>query len=245
MPGGLAAPMGAIRGIAPSFAEALEAKIAKSRAAETYKVFQGISGADNVCVGFRVNTLAFGNAEDGDPGGAEGESGTENGIGSGIGKMFSEAMGGSGGISGFHSSLQGAGGPIAREGESGEEAATDADAPPPDPYILWIVTPSPSGDACAVEFAGAEDEAAATFVYRFGGSWDAFRMKLGMALEAIDWKREVIRLTDEELRKPEYDLYRMANDRCEALRFVRGCFAGRAIHRTMESWKKQVKELFG
>jgi hypothetical protein len=95
-----------------------------------------------------------------------------------------------------------------------------------------------------VEFAGAEGEAAATFIYRFDIPWPDFRIRLNMALEAIAFKREVIRYTDEELAAPANAEYRMANDRCEALRFVRACFAGRAIHRGMDAWRQQVLALF-
>jgi len=213
MPGGLAAPMGSIRGISQSFASALEARIAESRAAETYKIFQEISGEDSVCVGFKPD-WGFDSAEE-DPAQAEKESGADP------------------------LSLRGA--------EDGETAAPDQDeseeANQKKNYMLWLAAPAPSGNTCAIEFAGEEKEAAATFVYKYNGSWDAFRIKLGMALEAIDWKREVIRLTDEELAKPEYELYRMANDRNEELGLVRSSFIGRAIHRSIESWKAQVTEL--
>ena len=215
MPGGLAAPMGLIKETSPSFAAALEAKIAESRAAETYKVFKEISGPDAVCVGFKQGSYASGT----DAGTEEAGSGVPAG---GIGEMLS--------------SLPGAA--ISQENSADEEAQK------PD-YMLWIAAPSPSGNSCAIEFAGAENESAATFVYRFEGSWDLFRIKLGMALEAIDWKREVIRLTNEELMKPENEIYRMAEDRNEALRFIRSSFVGRAIHRSMESWKSQVNELLG
>jgi len=199
MPGGMAAPMGAVRGIAPSFADALEAKLAESRASETYKVFQEISGADAVCVGFKANDAA--------PAPPEAEAQTpESGA----------------------------------DGTAGSDSAAPP-AQPPDPYMLWLVAPAPSQNACAVEFAGAAEDAAATFVYRFGDDWDGFRMKLGMALEAIAFKREIIRYSDEELGKPENSDFRMTNDRNEAVRFVRGCFAGRAIHRSMDSWKAQLK----
>ena len=221
MPGGLTAPMGAIRGTAPSFADALGAKIAKSRAAETYKVFQEISGADSVCVGFRVNDLSFGSGG-GDSGGGD-SIGSSSGDGDGCG-------GGS-----IGSSDSGGGGDLNAEAPTAPQA--------PDPYMFLIVAPSPAGDACALEFAGEADQAAATFVYRFSGAWDDFRVKLGMALEAIAWKREVIRYTDEELSKPENKDFYMTNERNEALRFVRSCFVGRAIHRSMDSWKTQLMEL--
>lgn len=198
MPEGMAAPMGTIRGIAPSFADALEAKVAESRASETYKEFQEISGADAVCVGFKANDAAPGSSE-------------------------------------------------AQVSEDGSEAQVPKDgsaetAPPnPDPYMLWLLAPAPSLNACAVEFAGAASDAAATFVYRFDGDWDGFRMKLGIALEAIAFKREIIRYTDEDLEKPENSDFRMTNDRNEAIRFVRGCFVGRVIHRSMDSWKTQLR----
>jgi len=200
MPGGLAAPMGEIKKISRSFAAALEENIAGSRAAETYKAFQEISGADAVCIGFKPD-WGFAAASDNDAGAPPSEEPSDS----------------------HH-----------------ETRSADEEVESTPGYMLWLAVPSPKGDACAIEFAGAENEAAATFVYRFDGSWDAFRINLGMALEAIDWKREVIRLTDEELGKPEYELYRMANDRNEALRFVRSSFAGRGIHRTFESWKTQV-----
>jgi len=232
MPGGLAAPMGEIKKISRSFAEALEEKIAESRAAETYKAFQEISGADAVCVGFKPSFGDFGNTDEGEAAAPAGN--TEADPSSSMNKT-----------AGLFSTLMGAGAPPSGEADSpssgeaeGDDAAQNEDEKKG--YMLWLAAPSPKGDACAIEFAGAENEAAATFVYRFDGSWDAFRINLGMALEAIDWKREVIRLTDEELGKPEYELYRMANDRNDALRFVRSSFAGRGIHRTIESWKTQV-----
>ena len=143
---------------------------------------------------------------------------------------------------GFGSS--GEGGPDEESGaeipteESGAETSAPASA-----YMLWLIAPAQSGQACAVEFAGAENEAAATYVYRFDCPWDVFRIRLSMALEAIAFKRDAIRFSDEELAKPENEIYRMANDRNEALRLVRSCFAGRAIHRSMDSWRARITEL--
>ena len=215
MPGGLAAPMGLIRGIAPTFAAALEEKIAESRAAETYKVFKEISGPDEVCVGFKPEAQSFGSGEE-DPlsQGAEGE-----------------------GANAINQP-----GELPDQSSADESTADESGAEKPG-YMLWIAAPSPAGNSCAIEFAGAESDAAATFVYRFEGPWNIFRIRLGMALEAIAWKREVIRLTEEEMGKPENDLYRMAEDRNESLRLIRSSFAGRAIHRSLESWKSQVNEL--
>jgi hypothetical protein len=213
--------MGAVRAVAPALAEAFEEKLAGSRAAETYPAFKGMCDPDEICVGFMEADAGPG--ADGAP---------------------------PAGIAGV---LQGGAIPDAVR-ESGDPESTS------DPYSLWIIAPIAPG-VCAVEFAGAEDAAAATFVYRYGkgagaaapggdargagtvAEWDAFRLSLNMALEAIGFKREVIRLTEEEMAQPGHAIHRMAVARCEALRTVRAHFAGRAIHRSMDSWKGQLAEL--
>ena len=121
---------------------------------------------------------------------------------------------------------------------------TPAEAAPPAPYLIWMAVPAPNGRVCAVEFAGEEGDAAATFIYRFEGGFDAFAAKLSRALEAIDFKREIIRLTDDELQQPGHADARMAVQRNAALRFVRACFAGRVIHRSLGSWRSAMAEHF-
>jgi len=111
----------------------------------------------------------------------------------------------------------------------------------PDPYLIWLIAPSPDGQFVAVEFA---EKGAATFVYRTGGDADSFVKKLNRALEAIDFKREVIRLTDEELLRPENADYYMASKRTAALKFIRSSFIGRAIHSSPEAWKRKLTELW-
>jgi hypothetical protein len=248
MPLGAAAPMGAVRAMAPTLADALEESLAQSRAAETYPAFKALCDPDEICVGFRKVVS---------------ESREADGAGGGLADMLQG--GGAGG--GVADMLQGNGVAGAASAGGGMSDIINNVIPrevaesTPDSYILWLIAPIAPG-VCAVEFAGGEDAAAATFVYRYGdaavsyvadaadapsatgtAAWDAFRLKLNMALEAIDFKREVIRLTDEELREPEYELYRMASARNEALRTVRAHFAGRAIHRGMDSWKKQLQGL--
>ena len=111
-----------------------------------------------------------------------------------------------------------------------------------DPYLIWLIAPSPGGQYAAVEFAEANT---ATFVYKTGGDFDSFAAKLNKALEAIDFKREVIRLTDEELRKPENSDYYMAAKRTAALILIRTNFAGRVIHSSHDSWKNKLNGLWG
>ena len=129
---------------------------------------------------------------------------------------------------------------VAQEGEPSVEEAE----PQQDEYNIFIIAPSKDNKACAVEFFGDKDDSAATFIYRFDESFETFAKKLNKALVAIDFKREVIRLSDEELKSVEHMDYRMAVKRNAALRFVRSKFVGRAIHRSIDSWEKKVLELF-
>jgi len=112
---------------------------------------------------------------------------------------------------------------------------------PPDSYLLWLAAPSPDGQYAAVEFAEADS---ATFVYRTGGDFAVFARQINRALEAINFRREVIRLSDEQLRKPDNSDYYMAAKRTAALQFVRSKFAGRVIHSGAENWKRRLAELW-
>jgi hypothetical protein len=92
-----------------------------------------------------------------------------------------------------------------------------------------------------VEFAEADS---ATFVHRTGGDFGIFARQINRALEAINFKREVIRMSDEELQKPENVDYYMAAKRTGSLQFVRSNFVGRVIHSSMENWKCKLTELW-
>ncbi|MCL1809430.1 MAG: hypothetical protein FWG42_06685 [Clostridiales bacterium] len=187
-PHGAAVSFGRLAAAAPSFLAALEAKLANTRAAESYKAFAEQCSREQIHVGFRKN-------------------------------------------------------------ETREAAASQPDSempledqPDPDPYLLWLIAPSRNGQCAAVEFAVADS---ATFVYRTGGDFDGFARQLSRALEAIDFKREVVRLTDFELLKPENSSYSMAAKRTAALQFVRANFIGRIIHSSNETWKRKLSELWG
>ena len=109
-----------------------------------------------------------------------------------------------------------------------------------DAYLIWLIAPSPDGRFAVVEFAEADS---ATFVYDTDGDFDSFAKKINRALEAIDFKREVIRLSDLELRKPENADYYMAAKRTSALQLVRSKFVGRVIHSSPVSWKRKLMEM--
>ena len=220
VPQGAAASLGQLAAISPSFATALENKIADTRAAETYKYFKSICDPSKLYIGFRKNA----DAEEGDT-----EGNTE-------GTVLSVPT--NQGDGPFDRQEAGV---VQMDGFAAPEFEEVADETP-DPYLLWLIAPSPDGQYAAVEFA---EPNSATFVYRTGGDFDGFAGKLNKALEAIDFKREVIRLTDDELRKPENADYYMAAKRTAALGFIRANFKGRAIHSNPDAWKRKVNELWG
>lgn len=175
MPEGVAASMGALFSISPSFSSAIEEKIKNSRAAETYLHFKEVCDPKEIMVGTK-SYLA-------------------------------------------------------------EEDQKD---------ILWIVAPKlkDNGGVAALEMALSEDSSAATYVYRFSGGWEAFAMRLNHAIEAINFRREVIFLSNEELERKENALYKMSVRRTASLQFLRRSLTGRVIHRTLESWKKDLNTRF-
>ena len=150
----------------------------------------------------------------------------------------SDSIDASSDLSGILGSL---GGILGADVPSGDE---ESEPVPPDPYLFWMIAPSPDGQYAAVEFAVQHGESASTFVYRTGGDFPMFASQLNRALEAISFKREVIRLTDEELRKPENADYYMAAKHTSSLQFIRANFTGRIIHSSPESWKKNLLRLW-
>lgn len=132
----------------------------------------------------------------------------------------------------------------------GEEGAFDEpeDLAGPDgeeKTMVWMIAPGEKGGVAAVEFAVSGDESAATFVYRFEGGFEAFARAFNRAVEAIGFKREVIRLSDAELNRPEYSEYAMAVRRNASLGFIRRSFAGRVIHSSPERWKRGLLAYLG
>ncbi len=213
LPEGAAAPIGELSAIAPAFAEALEGKLSETRASESYKAFKEICDPMQIHIGFRKN-----------------EGGVDL-TGEGMKEMLGVLKDGNP----LETLSAIAGGGTPQENAGITEAAAD-------PFLLWLIAPSPDGKYAAVEFAQTD---AATFVYRTDGDMKTFARQLNRALEAISFKREVIRLTDDELFKPQNSDYFMANERTPAFQYIRNHFAGRAVHSGGETWKRKLQELWG
>ena len=220
IPRGVAAPIGRLADISPSFVAALENKIAATRAADSYAAFKELCGPARIWVGFREAD----NAEADAPGSV------------GAGTIGAEAAA-PGSVGAGHP----APGSVAEGDGAGAIGAADGGGGSPGPYMIWLIAPSPNGEFAAVEFAVADS---ATFVYRTGGNFEGFARQLNRALEAINFRREVIRLADWELLRPENADYYMAAKRTAALRFVRSSFAGRVIHSGAGSWRRKLTELW-
>lgn len=120
-----------------------------------------------------------------------------------------------------------------------EEGELEEKEPNP---ILWVIAPDTDCRAAAVELALADDEAAATYVYRVTGKWETFSIKIDRALEAAGFRREVILLPNEKLNTPEYLAAAMLVRRTPALALLRSCFLGRGIHTSHERWLRDIEK---
>jgi hypothetical protein len=194
MPEGIAVPIGKLEEIAPSFKKAVEERIEKTRASESYKVFKKMCDPSKIWVGFRKIAVT-----PEDPAAAA--------------KAAAAAT-------------------AAGEEPEGEERSD---------HMCWLIAPSKDGQFVAVE---SSEKNTATFVYRTGGDPAGCAAKLNRSLEAINFRREVIRLSDDELLKPEYASYYMASKRMRSLQFIRKNFVTRIIHSSPEAWKRKLDEAF-
>lgn len=121
-----------------------------------------------------------------------------------------------------------------------EEASDEAAAQEKPTPILWIAAPDKEKRIAAVELALADNEAAATYLYRIHGDWKDFAVQIDRALEAADFKRELITIPEEKLLLPEKAEERMLIRRTPSLQLLRKCFVGKAIHSSQERWIKDI-----
>lgn len=122
--------------------------------------------------------------------------------------------------------------------DDGQEPAEEVEPKP----ILWVIAPDREKRIAAVELALADDEAAATYLYRVEGEWEPFAQQIGRALEAAGFRRDVILLSDEKLNLPEHLADAMLVRRTPALILLRSRFAGRAIHSSLNRWKADIEK---
>lgn len=126
------------------------------------------------------------------------------------------------------------------EAEAAEESTAEEPSEPAP--ILWVVAAVKEQGVAAVELALADDEAAATYLYRIKGDETAFSFQLHRGLEAAGFQRELILLPEEKLALPEHMAASMLIRRTPALQCMRESFAGRAIHSSEERWKRDIMQ---
>ena len=113
------------------------------------------------------------------------------------------------------------------------------------------------GNAVAFEASSGEDEGRATYFFRIWSrkdyplpdakemeqQADQFAQELAEGLNAINFRREPIYLTEEALSTPERSRYRYAIMRISRLRLLRERFIGKVMHASPEQWKEDVTAL--
>jgi hypothetical protein len=69
--------------------------------------------------------------------------------------------------------------------------------------------------------------------------------RMNRCMLAINFRREPIYLTDEQLEEPAYARYVYAVQKIPELRELRRLFIGRVIHSSPEQWQKDIRSLLG
>jgi len=125
----------------------------------------------------------------------------------------------------------------------------------------WFLAPiydtdiTQPGNAIAMEATSDDDSGKATYFFRMT-DWSTYLncrnltelqaeadkaiRKLNHHLVAINFRREPIYQTEEQLQSPKSIIYRRAVSKIPALRELRNCFIGRVMHYSPEQWKAAV-----
>ena len=99
------------------------------------------------------------------------------------------------------------------------------------PELYWLA--AVGGGRCAIELFTGDD--AATYLYSYEETDEGFTRNLEEAMEAVGVNREIIYIAQEKLDSEP--LYRMAVQRSEAVRYLRGRSNGRLIHNASHAQK--------
>ena len=130
-------------------------------------------------------------------------------------------------------------------------------------YIWFLapissITPDQPVHVIAMEATSAEGSGRATYFFKTGdqGSFpnqknaeplqseaDRAPKNINRDLVVVNFRREPIYLTDEQLNSAEYAGYRRAIAKIPALRELRRLFIGRVMHHSPAQWKTDVNQL--
>lgn len=123
---------------------------------------------------------------------------------------------------------------------------------------IYALTPEPFGNIIAMEAISKEGEGKATYFFKImeraafsslqslealHKHTDKFIKLLNYSMLQINFRREPIFLSTEQLSKPQYIKYMYSIDSQPALKLMRKHFVGRVIHSSTEQWKQDVIDL--
>ena len=130
-------------------------------------------------------------------------------------------------------------------------------------YIWFLVPifnldPAQPGNAIAMEATAIEGSGKATYFFKIAdpeeyktfknqeelkSAVDKALKKINRDLIIVNFRREPIYLTDQQLESTTYVAYRRAVSKVPALQDLRHLFIGRVIHNSPEQWKEAVMQL--
>lgn len=123
---------------------------------------------------------------------------------------------------------------------------------------IYSLTPEPSGNIIAMEALSSESEGRATYFFKIMDRTDFNKIQslkemhmqadrfirlLNYFMLQINFRREPIYLSTEQLSKPQYIKYMYSIESQSALKLMRKHFIGRVIHSNTEQWKQDVMDI--
>jgi len=114
--------------------------------------------------------------------------------------------------------------------------------------IFWFLVAFPKENAIASEVTNEEGHATYFFRIKEDGkpSPDDVKRKvkeINRSMQALNFRRDVIRASDDEIKSDKFSRYRVALRKLPYLNRIRQDFIGRAIHTSEESWRKEVQKI--
>lgn len=119
-----------------------------------------------------------------------------------------------------------------------------------DGLYRWFFVPVFRGDKAAVimEASSEGSSGRATYVFCVPGGPEAIEQamdSLNYGLVMINFRREPIYMSDEQMRKPANAHYLRSVERVPALADLRCNFMGRVAHTSPEAWRRGLEEVLG
>jgi len=106
-------------------------------------------------------------------------------------------------------------------------------------WNMWAVLPAGNGEKAVAEFAFPSEDAA-TYIFRTEGDFDRFMTVFNRAMDAAQMERKLLTLSDMQLEQEQNADAKMLLERTPAIQMLRHWFVGKAIHRSVDGWKKSV-----